>query len=342
VRAYEIDLPVTSTLTSGVLLEYLRSQPNLITSHDLYHQLQTVTLHEGESAIVHDSRIVFWCPIVHTTGAILGLVLVGMRGNLDPYHAEDIHELRRLIDSAALALTNSMAYIDLARSEQTIRQLYQRYQQAQAMTSAAIARELHDEVINVTLRLNTEAAERLLDTVSDPEIHHELTMILEGDQSAIRTLRVMCANLYPVGIEDPFALPFVLRRQVERLHGQWPGQCSVVVEYETCPVDQAVQWECLRITREAVTNAMKHAHGATEIVVTLRFPSADDPQLCLCIRDNGWTETTDYVRLDGFGMRNMRESARTIGGELTIQPAVDGGTEVMVVWNPNTLQREPW
>ncbi len=181
--AYEIDLLVAGTLTTGALLEYLRSQPNVMTSHDLYDQLQTVTLHENESAIVHDSRIVLWCPIIHTTGALLGLVLVGMRGDLDPYHAEDIHELRRLIDSAALALTNSMAYIDLAQSEQTIRQLYQRYQQAQAMTSAAIARELHDEVINVTLRLNTEAAERLIATVSDPEIRHELTMILEGDQS---------------------------------------------------------------------------------------------------------------------------------------------------------------
>lgn len=84
----------------------------------------------------------------------------------------------------------------------------------------------------------------------------------------------------------------------------------------------------VRITREAVKNAARHA-DARLITVTLE---ASD-QLHLSIKDDGigMKKTSATARPDAVGIVMMRERAEGLGGRLDITDADGGGTEVRVV-----------
>ena len=84
-----------------------------------------------------------------------------------------------------------------------------------------------------------------------------------------------------------------------------------------------------RIAQEAINNAVKHAR-ASLIEVSLDC-AAEHALLTLCVRDNGvgidCANPASSVQ-GGLGLRIMAHRARMIGGELTIENAKGGGTEV--------------
>ncbi|MBI1801207.1 MAG: GAF domain-containing sensor histidine kinase [Chloroflexi bacterium] len=83
--------------------------------------------------------------------------------------------------------------------------------------------------------------------------------------------------------------------------------------------------EILHILQEALTNVRKHAR-ATSVEVTL---SQHNGQLRLSVDDNGiGFNPQDSPLSSGHGLRNMRERARALGGELHIEPRVGGGTRL--------------
>ena len=139
-----------------------------------------------------------------------------MRGDLDPYRAEDIRELQRLLAAASLALANSAAYAQRRDAETMIRQLYQHLQVAQDTTAAAIAHDLHDEIMDVNVRLNIESIRALIGQVRDEALRTELELLLESEQSMGQALRLICVQLHPAGIDDPLGLAAVLRMQVDK------------------------------------------------------------------------------------------------------------------------------
>jgi PAS domain S-box-containing protein len=85
--------------------------------------------------------------------------------------------------------------------------------------------------------------------------------------------------------------------------------------------------EVFQVAREALANVARHA-SATRAWMTLR---PVDGRWVLRIADNG--VGLDPARADGtrFGLRNMRERARRMGGVLTITGLPHAGTEVKLV-----------
>lgn len=82
----------------------------------------------------------------------------------------------------------------------------------------------------------------------------------------------------------------------------------------------------LRIMREAVSNGVRHGH-ATE--VALELTGGDG--LRMAVRDNGAGFAPGGPRRRGsFGLASMRERARALGGDVTIQSAPGAGTLVEV------------
>jgi signal transduction histidine kinase len=85
----------------------------------------------------------------------------------------------------------------------------------------------------------------------------------------------------------------------------------------------------LRIAREAVTNASKHAH-ASKIEVTL---GRSEKLVNLKVIDNGCGFQTEdaFVGMGGhFGLIGIRERAERIGGEIRLESQPGAGTEVEV------------
>jgi signal transduction histidine kinase len=284
-----------------------------------------------EQQFLEDQDIVLWCSIRHSQGYLLGVLLLGMRGDLDPYRSEDLLDLQRLIDAASLAFTNSAAYTQQRESEATIRQLYQRLQEAHDTTASEIARDLHDEVMHIPA-LNIEGLRRLASYVTDPAHGAEIDLLLQGEYTVITLLRTICAQLRPPGIDEPFGLPRVLRDQAQLVEMRWSGTCEVRVVGTHQPLSLHTQWEAFRITREALNNAVKHA-GATHVRIELQYPEQPEGVVHLAITDNGCSGQQVQVKPGHWGMLDMQESARSVGGQLQIQRRGNGSHSIIFTFS---------
>jgi two-component system, NarL family, sensor kinase len=101
----------------------------------------------------------------------------------------------------------------------------------------------------------------------------------------------------------------------------------------TITVPDAVAFELLRIVREALNNALRHARaGGVRVELT---PTPDDDGIRLVVADDGAGFDPDG-RLAGFGLTSMRERVEEIGASLTIISAPGEGTEIIVTWYART------
>ncbi|MCG3210264.1 MAG: hypothetical protein FOGNACKC_03895 [Anaerolineae bacterium] len=80
----------------------------------------------------------------------------------------------------------------------------------------------------------------------------------------------------------------------------------------------------LAITGEALSNVARHAQ-ARHIQVTAKI---EDTCFCLTITDDGHGIPTDYMA--GYGLQNMRDRGRLLGGELTIRSQPGQGTRLQL------------
>ncbi len=115
----------------GALTDQFRKSPSIVETRSLRHMLSLRSLTPDEQKFVLHPSIVLWCPIHHAQGHLLGLLLLGMRGDLDPYRRTDQQELERLMSAASLAFSNSAALAQQVEAEGMIRQLHKRVQAVQ-------------------------------------------------------------------------------------------------------------------------------------------------------------------------------------------------------------------
>ncbi len=86
-----------------------------------------------------------------------------------------------------------------------------------------------------------------------------------------------------------------------------------------------IESNLLRISQEAIANAMKHS-GANQINVHL---SAGPEAIQLAVEDNGAGFDPHVSTLSrGFGLISMQERADRIGGDLTILTKPGAGTKI--------------
>ncbi len=94
-------------------------------------------------------------------------------------------------------------------------------------------------------------------------------------------------------------------------------QCRLAVTGEQQELPDRVQDQLYRIARKAASNAVKHS-CATEIGVHLCF---EHDALLLNVQDNGIGTDPAALRSAGYGIKNIRERARAMGGRIELQTA---------------------
>lgn len=103
---------------------------------------------------------------------------------------------------------------------------------------------------------------------------------------------------------------------VARLADVGPPPVEVVVEGDADRVPAAVGAAVHRIAQESVTNARRHARGATGIAVRV---TVGDTSVHLRVADDGAAAPTRPAR-EGYGLAGMRERAALLGGTLEAGP----------------------
>lgn len=191
----------------------------------------------------------------------------------------------------------------------------------------ALARDLHDTVAHhvsaiavqaqaggVVVRTQPAQAAQVLAT-----IEAEATHTLEQMRSMVRVLRDDGWDTYSPqpGVADLHSLarPDATPRVEVSLVGAVTGLRG--------PVDAAVY----RIAQEALTNALRHARGATHIEIDLRRMGED---VRLRVTDDGLTPAGSGTS-PGFGVTGMAERAHLLGGFFAAGPTPRGGWVVEAV-----------
>lgn len=104
------------------------------------------------------------------------------------------------------------------------------------------------------------------------------------------------------------------------------GLCATLtVRGDPVPVAAGPALSAYRIVQEAVTNAVKHAEGATAVTVELAWTPR---RLEIAVTDDGRGGARSADPVSGFGLAGMRERAALYGGTATAGPRREGGWAV--------------
>jgi signal transduction histidine kinase len=189
----------------------------------------------------------------------------------------------------------------------------------------AIARELHDVVAHHVTGIVVQAQAALLVAGEQPDAAmRALHTIERAGGEALGAMRAMVGALREESTADdlePTASIDDLRAMAtsgER--GQLPVR--VEVDDEAASLPGVIISSVHRIAREAVTNARRHALGATSVDINV---SCNEGVVHLLVINDG---VPAYRSPGGFGLRGMAERAAALGGDFDAGPLPRGGWRV--------------
>ncbi|WP_404815262.1 sensor histidine kinase [Streptomyces thermolineatus] len=199
---------------------------------------------------------------------------------------------------------------------------------------ATIARELHDVVAHhmSVIAIQAEAAPYRVEE-APAELVKSFAVIRENAVAALTELRrvlgvVRSETPHPFADEGPEAPQPTLANLGSLLDNVRAAGLDVdsVVTGSVRPLPQGVELSAYRIVQEALSNALRHAPGATAVVEVSYVLGG----LGLRVVNGPPSEAARPSPGAGHGVLGMQERVAMLGGEMNAQPTPDGGYEVAV------------
>jgi signal transduction histidine kinase len=188
----------------------------------------------------------------------------------------------------------------------------------------AIARELHDVVAHHVTGIVVQAqAAQAVWEARPAEARIALAKIEVAGSEALGSMRRLVETLRA---DDPgSAAQTSTVEELHRLasHARDLG-LPVQMDLDGLPddLDPEVAASLQRIVGEAITNAQRHAVGATGVVVQI---GAHGGRLVLQVSDDGQATEEEAARGSGYGLVGMNERAAALGGTLRAGPGRERG-----------------
>jgi two-component system sensor histidine kinase UhpB len=211
---------------------------------------------------------------------------------------------------------------------ETLGRLHREQRRSQRLAIEAerrrIAWELHDSA-----KQRIHAAHLVLSAVEDEDggpRARAVRQAMSEIQAAAADMDTSLAELRSPLQDRP--LERALRERASEL--QVNGGPSIVVDGTTPALDPVHAAHAYRIAAEAMTNAVRHASASS---IEVRLGSAGTDRIELRIADDG-CGMPESVRPGASGLLAMRNRARTIGGNLTLERGPGGRGTVVAVEFP--------
>jgi PAS domain S-box-containing protein len=267
---------------------------------------------------------------LRTRGQILGVISLITAESRRRYSEIDLPLAEELAHRVAVAIDHARIYGALADREQQYEELVARLLVTQEEERRRFAYDVHDGIAQVAASAyqHLQTFARFYNPNSN-EGQEALGRALSLAQRTVREARDLVSHLRPTALEE-FGLGTAICVQSEELSAQgWRVTYTNGIGNERLPAP--VETALYRITQEALTNIQKHA-AATEVEITLeRLPHS----VRLCVRDwgKGFAAESAPVATAGgqhVGLPGIRERAKLLGGECTIESKPGQGTRVLV------------
>lgn len=223
----------------------------------------------------------------------------------------------------ALVLFFPAALGDVVR--QQVQSRRQAVVDAKSREREQLARELHDTVAHHVSAIAISAQAGQAVGVTRPEAALEALATIEEEAS--RTLAEMRSMVGALRAgEDAELAPQAGSADIDRLAASVTGPRVRVERHgQLDDVGPSVDRALFRLAQESITNAVRHARNATEVIVALR---GDADRVHLAVSDNGDQRPFDPETGRGYGLVGMAERATLLGGELEAGPHAGGGWTV--------------
>jgi len=255
-----------------------------------------------------------------------GLMVVAS-GEAGAFSGEQIENLTALANYAIIALHNAQLIFDLKeeRSKLISKEEVVRHQ---------LARDLHDGPAQAVaaITMNVEFIKRLLER--DPRrVLEELDKLSGLAKRTTYEIRTMLFELRPLVLETQ-GLKVTLEQYLERFQGNSAGVAILLDADGAASVQLETKTEgtLFNIIQEAMNNALKHAKAKT-VWVRLR---REGRNLIAVVQDDGigfdmQAVMRTYEKRGSFGLLNIDERARLVGGNAEIQSVPGNGTTVTII-----------
>lgn len=230
-------------------------------------------------------------------------------GSVFPFLQEEASAMETLAGQAAVAL-------EFGRTQDQLRGL------AVLEDRERIARDLHDGAIQSLFAVGMS----LQGTAALAEANEVSTRIGAAVGELDRVILELRSYIFGLRTE---ASGQQLEETLHRLADEFEHRSGVVtildVDREVAAALRTKADDVVHLTREALSNVRRHAHATTCRVSLVRH----EGQALLEIDDDG-RGFDPKARSKGFGLRDLRERAAALGGELELRTTSGGGTCVRV------------
>ncbi len=197
-----------------------------------------------------------------------------------------------------------------------------------------IARELHDSLAQALsyMKLQVSRLQTLIRRGENPEtlggVSDELR---DGLNNAYRQLRELLTT-FRLQIQDG-GLDQELKDTVEEFSQRGDFACELHIDRLAFQLSASEQIHLLQITREALSNCARHAQAKH---AWLRLQQIGE-QVELTIEDDGCGFKPGFDPRQHHGLTIMQERARSLRGQLNIEPREPSGTRIHLQFRPEFL-----
>ncbi|MGY4831085.1 sensor histidine kinase [Sphaerotilaceae bacterium SBD11-9] len=190
----------------------------------------------------------------------------------------------------------------------------------------ALARELHDELGQGCAAVRAETAYiRLCDAADRAATLASVERADRAAQQLYQTVRGMLRRLRPANLDE-----LGLVAALQELCESWEERSGVdcIFHHDAVPDDlgDAVEMALYRVTQEALTNVMRHAHASAVRVLLGRSAQGE---LLLSVEDDGrGMDLAAATR--GLGLLGATERAAALGGDLEVHAVPGEGVRLVL------------
>lgn len=343
-------IPALSFERQEILIQKIRRFADngtsvIISSDDLKH-LFAVT---DRILVLYEGKLVADRPTVESTPREIVELIVGSAREeqvspliwaLESYHAaqkqaEELRQTQMSLQESLEArnslnrqlferLRNQVAALD--RLNAALQATQRRLITEREDERKALARELHDQIIQDMLSVNYRL-EEIQNVEASPDLRKELESIRSGIRNMVGELRQLCGDLRPPSIEH-----HGLYTAIESLAHEWAERNDIQLDLEIDPalgrLPETIELSVFRIVQEGLNNIRKHA-SAKRVRLFLQRTSADNLLVRLEDDGQGMAVPVDLASLSvqkHFGLVGISERVALLGGLMSIESSSGSGT----------------
>jgi signal transduction histidine kinase len=311
-------------VTSGISRQQREAIGPLIVEENRAYRIPDIGAHEHSSGFPpnHPPMRSFLGVPISVKGRSVGNFYLTNKRNAEQFSEAD----ERLVDMFAL---HAGVAIENARLHEQVQRM------AVIDERTRIGKDLHDGIIQAiyAVGLSLEDVPDLMAEVP-AEAAQRVDAAIESINLSIRDIRNFIYGLRPEAVDGTQVVAGLAALAEEVRHG---GLIDITANLDPAAdpgLDPQTGNELLNLVREALSNAVRHAHGR-RISISL---SATEEGSRLEIADDGiGFDPAQLVAAGHHGLANMRARADSLGGRLEIRTAPDEGTTVIVELPRSTL-----